>query len=253
MDVADLAAAARARLPGLLVATDFDGTLAPIVADPQQSRPAPDAIEALRGLAERGARVAVITGRDAATVVRLGGLDAVPRLVVEGLYGLERWQDGTIDSPDVPPAMAELGARLPDWLRTQDADPGVWVEDKRLSYVVHTRRAIDPAATQAALRNPARALAAAHGIEVHDGRDVLEFRLPGYDKGGALRRLAAEFGAPALIYAGDDLGDLPAFDAARALGGWTVGATSAEVPDLPADVLVDGPPGVVELFRAIAS
>ena len=65
-------------LAGALVATDFDGTLAPLVPDPEASRPVHGAIEALTALAARGAQVAVITGRDARTVVRLGGLDAVP-------------------------------------------------------------------------------------------------------------------------------------------------------------------------------
>jgi trehalose 6-phosphate phosphatase len=252
MDAAELVAAARARLPGLLVATDFDGTLAPIVPDPQDSHPAPGAIEALCALARRGAHVAVVTGRESATAVRLGGLDVVPGIVVEGLYGLQRWEAGSVTSPEAPAGMTALGERLAGWLREQDVDPAVWIEDKQLSYVVHTRRAADSAAEQAALREPARALAAEHGLEVHDGRDVLEFRLPGFHKGDALRRLAAEFGASALLYAGDDLGDLPAFAAARELGGWTIGATSAEVRDLPADVLVDGPQGVIELFRAIA-
>jgi len=67
-----------ADLPHALVAVDFDGTLAPIVPDPADSRPVPGAIAALRVLAERGAQVAVVTGRDARTVIELGGLDAIP-------------------------------------------------------------------------------------------------------------------------------------------------------------------------------
>src|SRR2546430_2674998 len=79
-----------------LVAVDYDGTLAPIVADPGQARPAPGALDALRRLAGTLGALAIVTGRPAAEVVRLGGLDAVPGLVVAGQYGAERWHDGTL-------------------------------------------------------------------------------------------------------------------------------------------------------------
>ena len=92
-----------AALPGALVALDFDGTLAPIVADPTASRPVAGAIEALSALAGAGAQIAVITGRDAATAVGLGGFDTVPGLVVAGLYGAETWHDGELSAPDEPP------------------------------------------------------------------------------------------------------------------------------------------------------
>ena len=63
-----------ADLAHALVAVDFDGTLAPIVPDPADSRPAPGAVTALRRLVEQGAAVAIVTGRNARTVVDLGGL-----------------------------------------------------------------------------------------------------------------------------------------------------------------------------------
>ena len=54
-----------------LLATDFDGTLAPIVADPRAARPLPGAVPALRRLARAVGTVAVITGRPAAEAVGL--------------------------------------------------------------------------------------------------------------------------------------------------------------------------------------
>jgi trehalose 6-phosphate phosphatase len=253
VDAAELVDAARARLPGLLVATDFDGTLAPVVVDPESSRPVPGAIDALAALARHGAHVVILTGRDAETVLRLSGAAAVPGIRVAGLYGLEQWHAGELDTPAPPPAMAELRERLPGWLRANGAADRVWVEDKRLSLVVHTRPAADPDAEQARLREPARALAAEVGVEAHDGRNVIEFRVPGHDKGAALRALAELLRPSGVLYAGDDIGDLPAFEAARGLGGWSIGAASAEVPELPADVLVPGPVGVVEVLRGIAA
>src|SRR5258707_11725213 len=72
-----------------LVAADFDGTLAPIVARPQDARPQPAALPALTPLAAAVGTVAVITGRPAADAVALGGLGALPRLGVVGHHGWE--------------------------------------------------------------------------------------------------------------------------------------------------------------------
>jgi trehalose 6-phosphate phosphatase len=73
------------------------------------------------------------------------------------------------------------------------------------------------------------------------------------DKGDAVRRVVAESGARALVVAGDDLGDLPAFAAVAELGdGLRVVARSAEVPPAlleAADLVVDGPEGVRELLE----
>jgi trehalose 6-phosphate phosphatase len=134
-------------------------------------------------------------------------------------------------------------------------DPGVWIEDKRLSLVVHTRRAADPAGALAALRAPVTALCEELGLECHDGKLVLEVRLPGFDKGAALRALVAETGPRQVLYAGDDVGDLPAFAEiarlrAEGLAAWSIAAASAELPELSqaADISVSGPAGVVELL-----
>src|SRR5215510_12909990 len=76
-----------------LIATDFDGTLAPIVSDPREARADPAAVAGLRGLAGVAGTLAVITGRPAAEAVELGGFEGVPGLIVLGHYGLERWQE----------------------------------------------------------------------------------------------------------------------------------------------------------------
>jgi trehalose 6-phosphate phosphatase len=258
-DPSAVATEIRADLAHALVAVDFDGTLAPIVRDPADSRPAPGAVDALRRLVERGATVAIVTGRNARTVVELGGLDTVPGLRVSGLYGAEEWQDGNLDLPEEPPPLAKLRSRLPGALAEAGADPDVWIEDKRLSLVVHARKTADPAAALARLTEPVTALATELGLEIHPGRDVLEVRLPGYDKGSALRRLIAETGPRRLVFIGDDVGDLPAFSVvaqlrASGMPAWSIAVQSEEVPAIAAaaDVVVTGPDQVVELLAAIA-
>jgi trehalose 6-phosphate phosphatase len=255
MQPAELVASFRPHLDGALIATDFDGTLAPLQHDPEKSRPADGAIEALSALARCGAQVAVITGRDAQTVVRLGKLAAVPGIVVAGLYGAETWTDGELVSPETPAAIEALRERLPDALT--GADPALWIEDKRLSLVVHARRAADPAAALAAVREPVARLADELGLELHPGSGVLELRLPGFDKAGALATLAR--GRAAALFLGDDLGDLPAYAEiarlrSRGVAAWGVGVLSsgAEGIDVAADVTVDDADAAVALLRELA-
>lgn len=199
------------RLAGALIALDFDGTLAPLVRDPQNSRPVPGVVDTLAALATAGARVAIVTGRDALTVLELGALHDIGGLRVSGLHGAETWSRTGLQTRDEPAGLAalreELPARLPD---------GVWIEDKRLSLVLHARRAPEPDQALAALADWLPALAAEHGLEVHPGKLVAEIRIPGLSKATAVEQLLGT-DTTAALYAGDDLGDLPAVEA---ITGW---------------------------------
>lgn len=248
-----------------VIALDFDGTLAPIVPDPEQARAHPDAVAALAALAPKVASVAVVTGRPADVAVRHGGFAGVPgleHLVVLGHYGAERWDavTGTVSAPAPHPGVAAVRAELPGLLESVGARQGAWIEEKGRAVAVHTRRATDPQAAFDALRAPLTDLAARHGLIVEPGRMVLELRPPGMDKGVALREYLAETGAASVLYAGDDLGDLPAFAAVEKLRtegtpGLLVCSGSTEVSELSerADLVVDGPAGVVRLLAAIAA
>ncbi|MEV5154781.1 trehalose-phosphatase [Streptomyces werraensis] len=247
-----------------LIALDFDGTLAPIVPDPEQARAHPGAVPALAALAPKVAAVAVVTGRPPGVAVRHGGFAGVPgleHLVVLGHYGAERWDavTGTVTAPAPHPGVAAARAELPGLLDRVGAWQGTWIEEKGRAVAVHTRRASDPQAAFEALREPLADLATRHGLVVEPGRMVLELRPPGMDKGVALLEYAREIGAGSVLYAGDDLGDLAAFtavDKLRASGtpGVLVCSGSEEVTELRerADLVVDGPSGVVGLLRALA-
>ena len=252
-------AAIRSEPGTALVAMDFDGTLSPIVADPQAAYAHPGAAPALRELAGQVGTVAVITGRPAGEAVALGGLGEVPGLIVLGHYGMERWQNGELSSPPPPPGVEMARARLPGVLADAGAAEGTRIEDKGSALAVHTRGTADPEGALAGLREPLAGLAAAAGLVVEPGRLVIELRPPGMDKGAALTALAAERKSGAVMFAGDDLGDLAAFAAVRALRaaghpGLTVCSGSAEVTELAAgaDLVVDGPGGVVALLGSLA-
>jgi trehalose 6-phosphate phosphatase len=247
-------AALRADPGRALLALDYDGTLAPIVARPSEAVPATGALEVLLTLAGRVGTLALVTGRPADVVVELAGLAAIPGLVVLGQYGAQRWSAGDLSGVPPLPAVDAARAGLPVLL----AGTGAELEDKGLALVVHTRAAGDPSGTLAALTPGVSELAARLGLEVHPGRFVLEVRPPGFDKRGALLSLA-EPPPSAVLFAGDDLGDLPAYDAvdelrAQGVPGLLVCSSSDEGPAAlreRADVVVDGPAGVVALLRGL--
>ena len=227
--------------------------------DADGARAHPRAVPALRELAGLVGTLAVITGRPAGDAVELGGLGEVPGLIVLGHYGWERWEDGELSSPPVPPGVETVRARLPEVLAEAGAPEGTWIEDKGSALAVHTRRTADPAGALAALADPLAGLAAAAGLAVEPGRLVIELRAPGTDKGTALTALAAERRSGPVLFAGDDLGDLPAFAAVRARReaghpGLTVCSASGEVTELAAgaDLVVAGPDGVAALLSGLA-
>ena len=250
-----------------LIALDYDGTLSPIALRPADAVPAPGAVTALRALAGQVGTLAIITGRPVDALLELTGFagadgaDRLANLTILGQYGLQRWDGATGEqtSPEPLPGVAEVRAALPEVLR--DAPPGVTVEDKGQALVVHVRRAADPDAALGALLPALTRLAADHGLEAAAGKKVLELRPPHHDKGRALRELVEERSARSVLVAGDDLGDLPAFDAVESLraagvAGLTVCSDGPEVPAAlreRADLVVAGPTGVVTLLEVLTA
>lgn len=252
--------------PKLLVALDYDGTLAPIVNDPDQAWPHPDAQRVLIDLARHRLELAIITGRPAGQVVELCGLDALAdalgeaHLTVLGQYGNERWSSDhrVVDSAPRPDGLADFRAELPALLDEAQEQP--WVEDKGLAVALHTRRLPDPAHSYQELLPVISDAADAHGLVTEPGRQVIEVRGPGMDKGEALAALVDEVGAHAVIFAGDDLGDLEAFhqlDVLRAAGMTTLkvcsGSQEESALTTSADVVVAGPSGVLALLEILAT
>lgn len=258
-----LVAAASSAVVGL----DFDGTLAPIVDDPEIAHIHPDAPGVLLALAGVVRAVAVITGRPARKALALGGLDDVGReigdtgreLFVFGQYGYERWSSTQrrVVSPRPPHGLAAFLRDLPRAQREADA-VDAFIEDKGLAIAVHTRRLDDPAGAYDRLLPLLRDLASRRGLVVEPGRNVIEVRSPGMDKGVVVRNLAKEVEAGGFLFAGDDLGDVEAFEAVadlreQGLATLLVCSASREESTLLelADVVVPGPDGVLDLLRRL--
>jgi trehalose 6-phosphate phosphatase len=181
-------------------------------------------------------------------------------LVILGQYGLERWdaRSGRIESPPPLPGVDVVRRALPGLVDT--APEGTTVEDKGHALVVHVRRTADPDAALDQIRPSLAALAEQNGLELAPGRRVLELRPPGHTKDGALTGLVREREAGSVLFVGDDVGDLPAFDAVARLResgvpGVAVCSDSAEVEVVRerADIVVDGPDGVTAFLQALAA
>jgi len=243
----DLAALARAGRP-VLLASDFDGVLAELVDDPEASRPVPAAAAALArlaaarpggapggapgvarpdaappgaapgappGAAPGGVTLALVSGRDLATLARLAGAPAGTVLV--GSHGAERGvitPDGALDARplDLAPADAERLAAVVAALEDVAARAeGAWVERKPTSAVLHVR--LVPGALAEELRADALARLRALGADAMLGKDVVDCGGVETSKGAALTALREETGAARTLYLGDDVTDERAFAA----------------------------------------
>jgi trehalose 6-phosphate phosphatase len=198
---------AAARSPHLLVTSDFDGTLAPIVNHPGDARPLPAAADALRALAELPeTTAALISGRALRDLAALSGLAAPVQLV--GSHGAE-FDTGFAHDIDT-----ELLRRITEELRAIAAQrPGVTVETKPASVALHVRNAA-PGDGEAALAE-ARKAAEAWDAHATAGKAVLEFAVLDTDKGEAIDILRERNGATAAVFFGDDVTDEKAFKRLR--------------------------------------
>lgn len=247
-----------------MVSLDFDGTLAPIVDDPEQAYANPEAVLALGRLGQLVGSIVLITGRPARMAVKLGRFAETPGLesmVVLGQYGVERWNaagDEYVIPPE-PAAVTAVAAELPELLAALGL-AAARIENKGRAVGVHTRELADPAGSLQKLVGPLSDLAARHGLLVEPGKNVLELRAHGTDKGDALRAIVAETGAQNVLFAGDDLGDLPAFRVVQelreeGLDGLLICSASHEEDALTAmsDLVVDGSAGIAAWLNELAT
>lgn len=230
---------------------DFDGVLAPIVDDPLAARPLSGVTEVLGQLAGTYRVVAVVSGRPVSFLQPL-----LPAgVVVSGLYGLEVVQNGTRTDHPFSGAWREV---VEDVARCSvDRGPeGMVVETKGLSLTLHYRThpeqasAVQGWATHQATRSGLVYRPARMSVELHPPIDA--------DKGTAAEAIVRK--ASAVCFIGDDVGDLPAYDALDRLSEHgvhtlrvAVGSNEASSELLRrADLVVDGPDAVLDLLRSLA-
>lgn len=224
-----------AKVPELLVASDYDGVLAPIVANPAEAYPLPEAVAELRALARLPrTAVALVSGRARRDLAALSGLP--PEVHLVGGHGAE-FDDGFAERLD-PAASALLDRLLADLEPLVARYPGVRLEVKPASIAVHTRTAgrADAAAAADAVRTGP---GSRPGVRVIEGKEVVELSVLDTTKGTALDVLRHRLGADAVLFLGDDVTDEAGFaHLTDADVGVKVGdgptAAAYRVPDPPA-------------------
>ncbi|MDB5839045.1 MAG: otsB [Herminiimonas sp.] len=193
--------------PGLLCVFDFDGTLSPIVSQPDDAGLPADVLQRILELLKL-APVAILTGRSLADIRTRLGFE--PDYVVgnHGLEGVPGWEWRATQFEDVCRSWsAAILAALQDKARF---DPGITLEDKKFSLSVHYRMARDPVQAEARLAELFAGLMPPP--RVISGKFVFSL-LPkdGIDKGSALQELLRISGASSVIYVGDDVTDEDVF------------------------------------------
>lgn len=260
--IAQLIAPLRTHPGSAAVLCDVDGTLAPIVDDPQSAAVPEEARDALRALAGRYGLVACVSGRRAIEARRLVGID---ELTYAGNHGLEllapRAKEAIVD-----PAPTDGAPTARDFVRGLDGasleDAGLRLEEKGPIQALHWRGAADEAVAERRAGEIADDARGA-GLEPRWGRKVLEIRpASGVDKGTAVERLLSTTRVDRALFAGDDRTDLDAFRTLRSLvaaGSLAVaaciGIASAEAPaelSREADAVVAGTEEFLRVLEALA-
>lgn len=198
----------------VLVASDFDGTLSPIVEHAADAALEPTAGAVLLDLAKFFPRVqlAFLSGR--------GLVDLASRLepvvenaILAGNHGLEI-RGGGLDwsHPDLNVSRPQLDLLAIQLHRFSSSIPGLEIEDKGASVTLHYRRT--PETHLPAIFTMISSIELPAGVRIHEGKKVYEFRpRVEWNKGFAMRKIAVHLGIPdeAIVFLGDDVTDEDAF------------------------------------------
>ncbi|MGT2425145.1 trehalose-phosphatase [Amnibacterium kyonggiense] len=243
------ALAALAGTARLLVALDFDGTLAPVVDDPEKARATPEARRAVeRLIALPDTRVALVSGRSLRDLEQVAPFG--DRVLLVGSHGIEL----RLDEPDDVVALdaaerRQLGVLEQVLDQIAGTLDSVWIEPKPAGFAVHTRLATERHSRVAHLVAINELRAEAPDATVRLGKDVIEFSVRSTTKGEAVEHLRRYTRATAVFYAGDDVTDEDAF---VALTADDLGLKSGAGPTA-ADHRVAGPAQVASVLHLLAT
>lgn len=232
----------------LLVALDFDGTLAPHVDRPEDARAVEGAREAVARLLDfPGVRVALVSGRALVSLQHVA--DPPSEVLLTGSHGTEV----QLDSPDIELNLVATELEQLDTLarvldRIAGSVSGTLIERKPAGMALHTRLAKphDSRTVQREAREQLSELLP--GLTVREGKNVLEFSVRSSTKGEALERLRQHTGADRVLYAGDDVTDEDAF---AVLQEGDLGLKIGPGASL-ADYRVRGPEEVAQMLEILA-
>lgn len=199
---------------------DFDGTLMPFAGPVQNIVLTDELLGDLRHLSEKLGTVAIVSGRPLAFLVQTF---PIPGVRLAGVYGLEEWVDGRRqEAPGVALWFPVIRKTVDELRRTTSELKGVEVRDKNVSVIVHWSGDVD-SPVGARISEIAHLLAIRTGLRRQPSKLAEELLPPvPVDKGFVVRRICREKALTTALYIGDDLSDIPAFEAVHELGGIAV-------------------------------
>lgn len=240
----------------LAILSDIDGTVAPIVKDPDSSRITLRARRAFQDLIAEGVQVGFVTGR---ALEKARAIVDLPDAYFGANHGLNIYANGSVETPESVRRYVGLLRKVLEEIGGIGMQ-GLIVEDKGMVVAFHYRMAPDEPEAEAAIKGAIARSPSAKAFRVYQGRRVIELRPPlDLDKGTAVADLARRMGAASVITMGDDLTDLDMFRGTELLmtegiPGARIAVRSAEVgPEFleEADYWVRGVEGVEWLLEEV--
>lgn len=245
--------------PNFALVSDFDGTLSPIVDDPDSAVPDPGIQPLLAALQDQLQCVAVLSGRAVEDVSQRVG---VPGLVYIGNHGFERFQNGKVVISEQAKPYQKAVMKAAKKIR-RNLLPGMRVENKGITLSVHYRQAEDEETVREKFLPKIRDWSDKYGLILFQGRKVFEMRPPvNIDKGTAFIQFIEDFKVQSAVYLGDDTTDASVLKAAKRLRetgkceAYGIGVHSSNTPaeiDLHEDYSVDGVEGVGEFLSTLVN
>ena len=238
--------------------TDVDGTISPMAQRPQDAAVPAEIRSLLTRLTPHVDHLVVVSGRAPGHALKMVG---VPEATYIGNHGLSLLQNGEVQTlPAAAPYVASVAAVAEEIERTVALE-GMIIENKGPVLALHYRQAADPEAARTTLMEAARRLGEPLGLEPHEGRRVVELRPPlAQNKGTAIRAFMLDHTVRGALYMGDDVTDIDAFRALRALreeGAAVTASIAVAEPEVAprvleeADERVEGVAGMERLLRAV--
>lgn len=240
---------------------DFDGVLSEIVEKPFDARPAARAREALGALAERFKLIAVVSGRGAGELLTWLG----ESIEIWGIHGAQRTFEGRVLLSERAEPYSELMERVRNDAERRVAALGVegaLIEDKGVMFTIHYRATSDRDAARSVLQEIAEELAAGYGVVASPQKMAIELRPPvEFAKSQVILQRSREASLTAVAFVGDDVVDLPGFDALEALEkeGITALKIAVDSDEAPpellqrADLILANPTAVVSWMETLGS
>jgi trehalose-phosphatase len=195
----------------VLVALDFDGTLAHLVDNPDDARMTPGAREALSRLGDdSGVVIALVSGRGAKNLIDVSQPDDSWWIV--GSHGIEVVSPGaSLESGLTPELLANREKLWQQFGQIATTCPGVWVEEKTWGAALHTRGV--SADVEGAAHLALRQVIDSWGdtLTTRTGHGILESSLGTAHKGDGIGRVAQATTPDVIVFIGDDVTDEDGF------------------------------------------